>query len=340
MGAPRRMRPARLPEVPGGLDGSRLARRHPSGSVKKLYGTAMTDSVRVDLPEWIATLAATRPFGHGDRRGTANLIDAAARARAAACIRTGGSLSLARPVRGGDYNSTVEHPGFFHETWYVPGSDGTGWGQDHLVLNPHGLQNTHLDALNHVAVDGTYYGGRPVEEKEQGSADVLAASGLVTRAIYVDIPGHRGTEWADRPVDGADIDAALASAGLVFDRGDALCLDMGRDRFEAAKGHMLGGPETDRDAGGGLSSDGARWVAEHGASILAWDMLDSREAKAARASAHVLTWAIGLLLLDNCDFATLRAVLGGGTKIAGALVVSLLAVEGANGVNVNPLVLM
>ena len=63
------------------------------------------------------------------------------------------------------------------------------------------------------------------------------------------------------------------------------------------------------------------------------------EAKAAHASAHILTWAIGLLLLDNCDFAALRRAHGPGTKVAGALVVALLAVEGANGVNLNPLVL-
>jgi hypothetical protein len=299
----------------------------------------MTDAVPADLPGWIRTLAASRPFGPDDRRGTANLIDAAARARAAACIRTGSSVSLARPLRGGDYNVTPERPGFRHETWYRPAPGGLGWGQDHLVLNPHGLQNTHLDALNHVAVDGTFYGGRPVDHEEQGSADVLAPAGLVTRAVYVDIPHHRGTDWADRPVGGADIDAALAASGVVVEPGDALCLDMGRDRFEVATGHMLGGPETDQDAGGGLSSDGARWVATRRVSILAWDMLDSREAKATNASAHVLTWAIGLLLLDNCDFAALRAAQGRGTQVAGALVVSLLAVPGANGVNLSPLVL-
>jgi hypothetical protein len=79
-------------------------------------------------------------------------------------------------------------------------------------------------------------------------------------------------------------------------------------------------------------------VAEHGVSILAWDMLDSRQAKAEHASAHILTWAIGLLLLDNCDFAALRKARGGGTGVAGALVISPLAVEGANGANLNPLV--
>jgi hypothetical protein len=306
--------------------------------LRTLYDAAMSERARVVMPEWIRALAASHPFGADDRRGTANLIDAAARARAAGCIRTGDSVSLARPLLGGDYNASAARPGFHHETWYAPAPDGTGWGQDHLVLNPHGLQNTHLDALNHVAVDGTYYGGRPVTEPEQGSADVLAPHGLVTRAIYVDIPRLRGTGWADRPVDGADIDAALASAGIAVLPGDALCLDMGRDRFEAASGHPLGGPESEQDAGGGLSADGARWVARHQVSILAWDMLDSAQAKAEHASAHLLTWAIGLLLLDNCDFAALRDWRGRGTRVAGALVVSLLAVEGANGVNLNPLI--
>lgn len=74
----------------------------------------------MDMPDWIRALAASQPFGAGDRRGTANLIDAAARARAAACIGTGNSVSLARPLLGGDHNTTEERPGFRHETWYRP----------------------------------------------------------------------------------------------------------------------------------------------------------------------------------------------------------------------------
>ncbi len=74
--------------------------------------------------------------------------------------------------------------------------------------------------------------------------------------------------------------------------------------------------------------------------MLVWDMLDSREAKASFSSAHVLTWAIGLLLVDNCDFAALRDALGGGgTQVAGAVIVAPAVVEGANGVNLNPIIL-
>ena len=291
------------------------------------------------MPEWMRELAASRPFGADDRRGTTNLVDSAARARGAGEIRTGETISLARPLRGNDYNSTPEHPGFAHEIWYVPTPDGMGWGQDQVVLNCHGLLNTHIDGLNHVAVNDTFYGGRSVEDPDQGSVDVLARSGLLTRAVYVDVPALHGTGWAQRPVTGDDLDGALGDAGVAFERGDALVVDMGRDRFEAASGHPLGGPESDTDAGGGALAEGARWVAEHGVSMLVWDMLDSCEAKLTHASAHVLTWAIGLLLVDNCDFQALRAAIGRGSRVAGAVVIAPIVVEGANGVNVNPLIL-
>jgi hypothetical protein len=148
----------------------------------------MSELARVAMPQWIRALAASHPFGVDDRRGTTNLIDAAAQARAAGCIRTGESVSLARPLLGGDYNTSTARPGFRHETWYAPAPDGTGWGQDHLVLNPHGLQNTHLDALNHVAVDGTYYGGRPVTEPEQGrrGRGTKVAGALVVSLLAVE----------------------------------------------------------------------------------------------------------------------------------------------------------
>ena len=47
----------------------------------KLYDARMTEHTRAELPDWIRTLAESRPFGADDRRGTANLIDAAIEGR-------------------------------------------------------------------------------------------------------------------------------------------------------------------------------------------------------------------------------------------------------------------
>ena len=291
------------------------------------------------VPDWVLEASRNRRYGAANARGTLNLLDDAATARAAACIVSGRTISLARPVRADDFNTTPENPTFDHRSEYVESPDGLGWGLSHLRLDPHGLQNTHLDALNHVAVGGTFYGGRDVNSRDQGGVDTLGDSGILARALYVDIPTLRGTAWADRPVTGSDIEEALEGAGVRVEPGDALCVDMGRDRFEAHVGHLLGGPETDEDAGGGLAESAARWIADHPVSILAWDMLDSRDAKEAHASAHILGWAIGLPLVDNCDFARLRSEIGPGTRVAGALVLAPLAVPGANGVNLNPLIL-
>ena len=111
-------------------------------------------------------------------------------------------------------------------------------GSDHLELDCHGILNTHLDGLSHVGLDGTWYGGWALDDSAGPSIVDLAGAGLVTRAVHVDIPAVRGTEWVgiDEPVCGADIDAALAASGVTFESGDALLLDMGRDRYEAA-GH-------------------------------------------------------------------------------------------------------
>ena len=84
---------------------------------RRLYDAGTTEPVRVPLPDWIAALAASRPFGAGDGRGTANLIDAAARARAAACVRTGDSVSLGRPLRAGEVHALAGENGSARARW-------------------------------------------------------------------------------------------------------------------------------------------------------------------------------------------------------------------------------
>src|SRR6202034_4342637 len=123
---------------------------------------------------------------------------------------------------------------------------------------------------------------------------------LFTRAVLVDIPSVRGTDWVDPsvPVSGDDIDGALAASKTKFEPGDALLLYMGRDRFEKAGGHMdLATDEPTPGAG----ASAAHWVAEHDVSLVCWDFLDAVAPSEPVFQLHLLIFAIGLLLVDNSD---------------------------------------
>src|SRR5262249_20383060 len=170
---------------------------------------------------WVRERAAARA-GSRDRLGTARRIDAAARQRAAESVRSGRTLSLARPLRPHASARGDGRPGFAVEPYYVDGP--IGLGGDHLELDRHGPCSTHLDGPHHIAVDRTGYAGWAVDDPEGPSVADLAGVGLVTRGVFVDVPRLRGTPWveAERPVEGDEIERALAAAGVRFEPGDAL----------------------------------------------------------------------------------------------------------------------
>jgi kynurenine formamidase len=212
-------------------------------------------------------------------------------------------------------------------------------GGDRVVIECHGRDNTHLDALNHIGVDGTWYGEWSVDDRDAPSVLDLAHHGLVTRGVVVDVPAVRGAEWADarQPVTADDIERALSSSGTAFERGDALLLYMGRDRFEAA-GNVLTG-QRDPTVVPGVGRSAAEWIADNGVSILCWDFLDSNHPDEPFVCVHLLLWAIGLVLVDNCELSAAASWSRDAGRSTGALVVSPLAIPGGTGSLVHPLLL-
>jgi kynurenine formamidase len=289
--------------------------------------------LRADYLAWLRELAAAQPFGSGDRRGTLNLVDDKARRRAADAITGAATAALARPLAPTTSARRDERPAYALEVFYTEGP--IGMGSDHLELDCHGLVNTHVDGLNHLAIDGCWYGGWPVDATDGPSIEHFAPGGIVTRAVHVDIAAARGVDFvtADAPVTAGDIERALAAAGVTFEPGDALLLDMGRDRFESAGHTYTGSPRP------GLGLSGARWVAEQGVSVLCWDFLDAGHPDEPSITGHGLNWAIGLVLVDNCSFAALREAAGAAGRHVGALVLGVLPLVGGTGCNVNPVVL-
>ena len=276
---------------------------------------------------WLSELGARRRWGARDRLGTANLIDGAARARAASSAITGRTVGLARPLDGA--------PGFDVAVSYTEGP--IGMGADHIEIDCHGRNITHLDSLNHIALDSTWYNGWAVDDPEGPSVAYLARHGLFTRGVLIDVPAARGASWADagQPVSADDIERALRAGSVSFEPGDALMLYMGRDAWEA-EGHEYVGLQ-----GGstmpGVGESAARWIAEHDVSMLCWDFLDSNHPSQPFVCVHRLIWAIGLLLVDNCDLGGAARAARDSGRIAGALTVAPLAVPGGTGCAVTPL---
>jgi kynurenine formamidase len=285
--------------------------------------------------DWVAGLAGQHPFGHRDRLGSLNHIDAAARRRAAGAMRTGAAVSLARPLAP-DQDGTGFSVAVRRIDRATPGTLSLSASVDHLETDCHGIANTHIDALNHQGSAGTWYSGWEIDGADGPSVLDWSAGGIVTRGVHADITALRGTDWADagQPVSGAEIDAALARAGLVFERGDALLLDMGRDRAEAAGYVMTKAADPTPRPGLGLS--GAEWIAGHGVSVLCWDFIDAIHPAEPWPSTHLLIWAIGLVIVDNCDFGALRAA---AAPAAGGLVLAPLPIPGGTGCLISPLLI-
>src|SRR5262249_11939789 len=197
-------------------------------------------------------------------------------------------------------------------------------------------RNTHLDAINHIGRHGRWYSGYPLEDPEGPSLVDVASHPLFTRGVLVDIPAVRGTDWVDPelPVTGDDIDQALGATGSVFEPGDALLLYMGRDRYERA-GIRMDVSTGEPTPGAGIGA--ARWAADHGVSIVCWDFLDACTAVEPVFQFHLLIWAIGLLLVDNCELGQAAERVRQSGNALGGLVIAAPAIPRATGSLVQPL---
>jgi len=290
----------------------------------------------------VAAPAETLPsnwgrWGKDDERGTLNFITEESRARGAAVVRTGRTVSLAHPISpttlagGGPLpHGLSPMPAPVQQMLSYTGSPAHALS-DVLVVNTHHIAMTHIDALAHIPVDGQVYPGVPIDQAvTQGTlrhaSTTPFAAGITTAGVLLDLasgsrlaPGHEVTA--------ADLDVAEKRAGVRVQSGDALV--------------VRGGWAVHRDLAELLPTmtlDAVRWLAEREVSVLASDIGDPPPGLGGPPLLHLVGLArLGLPLVDNADVSSLAAVCSELGSWNFLFVLGVLPIHGATGVPVNPL---
>ena len=183
---------------------------------------------QADVERWKRELTNWGRWGSDDEIGTLNLITPDKRIEAAALVRDGISVSLARDA---ETEQAIDNPRPYQ---VIP----LGITADEIRVSYHGFIHTHLDFLNHNFIgDGvTYNGYQPDPEVVAAQGGHVrntvhnAKAGIVTRGILIDMARFKGVPYLEpgTPIYIEDLEAWEVDTGLRVSPGDAVVIRTGR----------------------------------------------------------------------------------------------------------------
>jgi len=277
-------------------------------------------------------------WGVEDTLGALNLIDDAARQRAAEEVTTGRWVSLALPVTpasmlGGPFAPPSPPSPPVQQALLYTGTPPMGMSEV-LVVTPHHPAMTHLDAFAHMPVDeGVVYPGRPVTEAVTAGGVVHGsttsfAEGIVTRGVLLDL-APQGRLPSSHAIVADDLDAAERRGGVTLQPGDALVVRSGWgfawDAEEQAPGMTL---------------DAVAWMHDRGVSLYAGDVGDTfppRDPDVPMPMHMVALARLGMPLIDSAHVDELADVCAELSRSSFLLSVAPPRMLGLTGVPVNPI---
>ena len=286
-------------------------------------------------------------WGEDDELGTLNFITPEVRRQAAELVSEGRSLSLSRPL---DTHAGPANPYPAHHFVAVGDSGGM---LDYFGMFIHGITNTHIDALCHLATlegDRIYNGaemaknGMPVGHR--GTIEHWR-DGIVTRGVLYDVPRLRCGDYLEpgQPIQGWELADAANAQGIEPRPGDAVVIRSGADAYLAGRGEVqgFGSPV-------GVHASACEFLFESEASLLCWDFQDAPTADQGIPNPldihvplhvhHILLPYMGMPIIDNAQLeglATACAELG---RWEFQFVVAPLVLDGGTGSPVNPLAVL
>src|SRR5262249_1234390 len=128
---------------------------------------------KADVDRWMTELSNWGRWGKQDQVGTVNLITAAKRKQAAALVKEGISVSLARTV---ETKSAPDNGNPFQHTVQNTGANPLegAYSMDTYSVLYHGFGHTHMDALCHMFYQGKMYNGFSQNEVTKEGAQQLS----------------------------------------------------------------------------------------------------------------------------------------------------------------------
>jgi kynurenine formamidase len=217
------------------------------------------------------------------------------------------------------------------------------YSADYFAIAPHGLANTHLDALCHVFYQDKMYNGYPMADvgvhgAKNGAIDAIK-EGIVARGVLLDIPRVKGKKWLEpkEAIFPEDFEAAEKAQGVKVEEGDILFVRTGRH----ARARALGPWNSFQEGLSGLSSTCLPWLSERRIAAMggdgASDIFPSGYEELV-APIHLVTIvAMGIHLIDNCDLEAVSEACAERSRWAFLLMIAPLVLQRGTASPVNPL---
>jgi kynurenine formamidase len=311
------------------------------GAVTGGAGTPpQTRATRADVERWMKELSNWGRWGKEDQLGAANLITPAKRKAAAALVREGFSVSLARDA---EKEKGVDNGNPFGHTMNWTGANTPGqFSLDTYSVLYHGYAHTHMDALCHMFYQGRMYNGFSQQEVTDRGANRLAISnlkpGIFTRGVLMDIPRLKGLPFLEpgTEIHPEDLEAWERKAAIKVESGDVLLVRTGRWARRAAKG-----PWDVSKGSAGLYATCAKWLRQRDVAMIgsdaASDVSPSGVEGVAQPIHQIALIALGAAIFDNCDLEALAEAAAARKRWVFLLTAAPLSVPGGTGSPLNPI---
>ncbi|HXF39811.1 MAG TPA: cyclase family protein [Blastocatellia bacterium] len=295
---------------------------------------------KTDIDRLMKELSNWGRWGKDDQLGAMNLITPAKRKQAAALVREGVSISLARDT---NTQTAEDNPQPYEHSMTLAGVGNRGqFSLDKIGVSFHGYQHTHLDALCHMFWQGKMYNGFSQEEVTKEGASRLSIAnlkqGVFTRGILIDLPKLKGVAYLEpgTAIYPEDLEAWEKRTKIKISPGDVIFVRTGRWARRAAVG-----PWDVSKNSAGLHASCAKWIKQRDVAIIgsdvASDLLPSGIEGVSHPIHQLVLVAMGVYIFDNCDFEALSEACDKRNRWDFLLTASPIAVAGGTGSPLNPI---